>query len=104
MTEGGLHPPGLYDSQCQCVGGSPALSGPRQEWVAIWPLGQVWDGTPALTWLAPVGQFRSMPGVVVAHLVAAVDAGHSVIMWGSCPVCVAEAGQIITRLIGGGHA
>ncbi len=79
-------------------------AGPRQEWIAVWPHGRDWDCKPILYWLAPVGSFGFMPGLVLAHLVAAVDAGRSIMMWGSDPECMAEAGRLVGGLAGGGHA
>ena len=111
-TEASLHPLGLYDGQGQPVGDSqpytgPSLldfAGPRQEWVAIWPLGQEWDRAPALTWLAPLGPFDAMPEVVLGALVAAVDAGSSVLLAESDAICLADAGRLVRGLIGGGRA
>ena len=111
MTDA-LYPAGLFNAQGQPVGDTlpywgPSLldpAGPRRELLAVWPPGREWDDRPVLFWLAPVGQFRSMPGEVVAHLVAAVDAGRSVILWGSDAKCMAEAGRLIGGLVGGGRA
>ncbi len=108
----GLYPAGLYDGQGQPVGGSPPFAGPslldpagpRHECVAVWPLGKEWDRDSALTWLAPLGSFAFMPELVLAQLVAAVDAGRSVLLAGSDPECLAEAGQLIRGLVGGGNA
>ena len=107
-----LYPPGLYDGQGQPVGDSqpytgPLLldpTGPRQEWLAVWPFGLEWDACPALTWLAPVGPFDAMPQVVLGALVAAVDGGASVVLWGSDAGCLENAGRLVTGLVGGGHA
>jgi hypothetical protein len=103
MTD--LYPAGLYDAKWQPLGDAPPYwgpslldpAGPRQEWIAVWPLGQEWDCAPVLTWLAPVGQFKVVPGLVV-------DARRSVMMWGSDAGCMAEAGILIGGLSGGGHA
>jgi len=70
----------------------------------LYPLGQEWDCAPVLTWLAPVGQFTSMSELVAAELVAAVDAGRSVMLWASDPDCLAEAGRLVGGMAGGGHA
>ena len=107
-----VHPGGLYDGQGRPVGDTlpywgPSLldpNGPRQQWTAVWPQGTEWDDRPALIWLAPVGPFEAVPGLVVAELVAAVDAGRSVILWGSDADCLVQAGQLIGGLAGGGHA
>ncbi len=106
------HPGGLYDAKGQPVGDAPPYSGPslldpagpRHDWVAVWPLGKEWDCAPVLTWLAPVGQFKVVPGLVVAHLVATVDAGRSVMAWGSDAGCMRETALLIGGLSGGGHA
>jgi hypothetical protein len=108
----GLYPAGLYDAKWQPVGDTlpywePSLldpNGPRQEWVAVWPLGKEWECAPVLTWLAPIGPFKVVPGLVVAEMVAAVDAGRSVMAWGSDEGCMAEVGRLIGGLSGGGHA
>ncbi len=107
-----VHPGGLYDDQGRPLGNSPPFAGPSlldpagpwHEWVAVWPLGKEWDRDPALTWLAPLGSFAFMPELVLAQLVAAVDAGRSVLLAGSDPECLAEAGQLIRVLVGGGNA
>lgn len=106
------YPAGLYDGQGQPVGGSPVYAGPslldpagpRQECVGIWPLGMEWNHAPALIWLAPLGPFDAMPEVVLGTLVAAVDAGASVILWGSNAKRMAEAGQHIGSMTGGSRA
>lgn len=107
-----LYPPGLYDAKWQPLGDAPLYwgpslldpAGPRQEWVAVWPLGKKWDCAPVLTWLAPVGQFKVVPGLVVAHLVAALDAGRSVMMWGSDVRCMVEAVHLVSGVSGGSNA
>jgi len=110
MTD--LYPPGLYDAKWQPLGDAPPYwgpslldpAGPRHDWVAVWPLGKEWDRDPVLIWLAPLGPFTSMSELVVAELVAAVDAGRSVMLWASDPDCLTEAGRLIGGLSGGGHA
>lgn len=107
-----LYPAGLYDAKGQPVGDTPPYDGPslldpdgpRQEWVRLWPKGRVWDHRPARFWLAPMGPFEFMPEVVVAELVAAVDGGSCVLLCGSDPDSLIQAGQLVVGLTGGGRA
>ncbi len=107
-----VHPGGLHDGQGQPVGDTPPFwgpslldpDGPRQDCVMLWPVGREWDYRPARFWLAPMGPFEFMPEVVVAELVAAVDGGSSVLLCGSDPESLMQAGQLVVGLTGGGRA
>lgn len=106
------HSGGLYDDLGQPVGGSPVYTGPslldptapRQACVGVWPLGMEWNRTPALIWLAPLGPFDAMPEAILGALVAAVDAGASVLLVGSDMDCLVDAGNLVRGLVGGGRA
>ena len=72
--------------------------------MGVWPLGIEWNCTPALIWLAPLGPFDATPEAVLGGLVAAVDAGGSVLLAGSDASYLADAGNLVRGLVGGGRA
>lgn len=107
-----VHPGGLFDARGHPVGDTPPYwgpsllgpTGPRQDCVMLEPLGRERDYAPVRLWLAPMGPFEFVPELVVAELVSALDAGGSVLLCGSAPDCLVEAGRIVASLAGGGHA
>ena len=103
---------GLYDPAGHPLYGSPpfhdpgdAAGGSRPFHFAVYPYGATWSGVPlGRVWLLPVDMTSpSVPPLVLADLVAAVDAGQSVIMHGADDALLRRYGHQVIAMTGGGH-